>query len=360
MKYINKNRKLGLSGLMRVMNDAQTLAASIDSCVEALDELIITYNDCTDDSPQIIEHKRQQYPDKIIVIPYPYHVMGINLSDEEYEYVKTLPEDSPHLLASYYNNALKHVNYKYVVKIDADQVYFTEKLAKLRNDIVNGVRMNIADKIWGKFIFSIFCARMGNWRIWSIYHPVHYLQYILVPLFKRKYYKYAINEFLHGLSHLSLSGINVFSFDNVWHSPLGVETRGAKWWPYNGVGDTLIFEANSDTFFVPWDKVDYQTTDGKRTFIEKFQRPKLKICILGFYWVHLKLMQRGIYSEVIKYSKKHPKDIIPFDKLSELSFTKILKHLDEQPYRRSFLNFVHNLDKSDIKKNVGMLNKYKF
>ena len=142
MHYINPNRKLGLSGLMRVKNDAQTLACSIDSCIDALDELIITYNDCTDDSPRIIEEKRQQYPDKIIVIPYPYHIYGVDASEEEYEYAKTLPIGHPQLLASYYNNALQYVNYKYVMKIDADQVYFTQKLKSLRDDIVNGIKQN--------------------------------------------------------------------------------------------------------------------------------------------------------------------------------------------------------------------------
>lgn len=359
IQYLNKNRKLGLSGLMRVMNDAQTLAASIDSCVEALDELIITYNDCTDDSPQIIEQKRQQHPDKITVIPYPYHVMGIHLSEEEYNYVKALPEDSPHLLSSYYNNALKHVNYKYVVKIDADQIYFTEKLSKLRDDLVKGVRMSHIDKRVGELIYSIFCARMRNWRIWSKFHPLHYLQYILVPMFKKQYYKYAVNEFLHGQAHLSLSGINIFLFNDVWYSPLGVETTGGKWWPYNGVGDHLVFEASEDTYYVPWDMVDYQTTDGRHTFIEKFQRPKLKICILGYYWFHLKLMKKDVYNETINYSKIHNQDIVPIVKLSELSFDDILKHLEEQPYRKSFLNFVHNFDHTDIKSHINILKKYK-
>ena len=360
MEYINTNRELGLSGLMRVMNDAQTLASSIDSCVEALDELIITYNDCTDESPQIIEQKRQQYPDKIIVLPYPYHVLGINLSDEEYEFAKALPEDSPHLLASYYNNALKHVNYKYVVKIDADQIYFTDKLRILRDDLVKGVKLSFTDKIFGKFTYSVFCTKRGNWRIWSKYHPIHHLQYVFVPMFKKQYYKFAVNELLQGKAHLSFSGINIFLYDNIWHSPLGVETKGAKWWPYNGVGDTLVFEASEDTYYVPWDKVDYQTTDGKHTLIEKFQRPKLEIGILGYYWFHLKLMQKDVYDEIIKYSCNHKEDIVPVGKLSELSFNEILEHLEEQPYRKSFFNFVHNYDHTDIQKHNNILQKYKF
>ena len=140
MQYLNSNRKLGLTGLMRVMNDAETLAKSIDSCVNSLDELVITFNDCTDESPRIIEQKKQQYPDKIKVVPYPYHVMGVDLTDDEYAYVKSLPSDAPCLLATYYNNALQYVNFKYVVKIDADQIYFSSGLLALRNYIVHGVK----------------------------------------------------------------------------------------------------------------------------------------------------------------------------------------------------------------------------
>jgi hypothetical protein len=59
IKYENPNRKIGLSGLMRVKDDALTLEASIDSCIDGLDELIITYNDCTDNSAEIIEKKKR-------------------------------------------------------------------------------------------------------------------------------------------------------------------------------------------------------------------------------------------------------------------------------------------------------------
>ena len=101
MQYKNNNRKLGLSGLMRVKNDAETLAQSIDSCIDALDELIITYHDCTDGSDQIVKNKKLQYPAKILVVPYPYSVVGgYGATEVEYEYAKTLPVGHPQLLAA--------------------------------------------------------------------------------------------------------------------------------------------------------------------------------------------------------------------------------------------------------------------
>ena len=50
--------KRGVSGIMRVKNDAEFIKASVESCIDALDELIIVYNDCSDNSPQVIEEMR--------------------------------------------------------------------------------------------------------------------------------------------------------------------------------------------------------------------------------------------------------------------------------------------------------------
>lgn len=63
--HLNRPRPVGVTGLLRVKNDAEFLALCIDSCIEALDELVIVYQPCDDDSPRIIESKRRQYPDKI-------------------------------------------------------------------------------------------------------------------------------------------------------------------------------------------------------------------------------------------------------------------------------------------------------
>lgn len=62
-----KERPVGVSGLMRVKNEARWVAQSIDTCIDALDELIICYQSCSDETPWIIEQKRRQYPDKIKV-----------------------------------------------------------------------------------------------------------------------------------------------------------------------------------------------------------------------------------------------------------------------------------------------------
>ena len=125
--HLLKERPIGVSGLLRVKNDAEFLALCIDSCIDALDELIIVYQECTDNSPEIIAQKQKQYPDKIRSYFYRPKVLSHNLSDEEFAYAASLPSNSIHLLCNYYNYALSKASFRYAVKIDADQIYFTEK-----------------------------------------------------------------------------------------------------------------------------------------------------------------------------------------------------------------------------------------
>lgn len=93
-----------------------------------IDELIAVYHDCTDRTPEILRQKAAQYPDKIRVFEYQPSVYPIDLDEEELEKAKLLPPDSIHTLAGYCNYALSKASYRYAVKIDADQVYFTDRL----------------------------------------------------------------------------------------------------------------------------------------------------------------------------------------------------------------------------------------
>lgn len=358
MQYKNNDRKLGLTGLMRVKNEEDTIAQSIESCIDALDELIITYHDCTDNSVQIIEGKRLEYPNKIHVVPYPYHVIGVGATDDEYEYAKTLPVGHPRLLATYYNNALQYVNYKYVMKIDADQIYFPKTLLKIREYIFKGVRQCKVGRFCGKLVNDVFCQRRGDKRIWSKYHLLHWLQYVIVPLFKKQYQEYAVSEFLKGNGYLSLSGVNVLPYNDEWVSPLGCELNGNKIWPYNGVGDHLVFMADEHTEYLP---MDYKAGSSKSVLIEKFDYSKEKtIFLFGFLWFHFRFGKKGLLYKIVSHPKENSIGILPICKLSEVSFCYIMKCMgrnDDSHYcgLRDYYNFVHNLDKKAIRANITLL-----
>ena len=53
--------KDGLSGTMSAKNEARFIEKSIDSCINVLDELVVVYNDCTDETPEILERKHWRY-----------------------------------------------------------------------------------------------------------------------------------------------------------------------------------------------------------------------------------------------------------------------------------------------------------
>ena len=123
-----KNR---VSGIMRVKNDGLFIERCIRSCIDALDELIVVYNDCTDNSVAEIDKMVAIYPNKIKCYEYPHHIIGMNITKEEFDIAKSLPDDSPNLFCTYSNFALLKVTSEYALLIDADQIYFTEQLKKM-------------------------------------------------------------------------------------------------------------------------------------------------------------------------------------------------------------------------------------
>lgn len=60
-----QERPLGVSGILRCRNCADYIEACIESCIGALDELVIVFHDCTDNTPQILRAKQAQYSTKI-------------------------------------------------------------------------------------------------------------------------------------------------------------------------------------------------------------------------------------------------------------------------------------------------------
>lgn len=95
-------RKNGISGHMCVRNEENTLRESVESIIWFLDELIIQYNDCTDNSEKIILDLKEKYPNKIRVYKW---------------------EKKPFKIWEYRNFGMRKTKYRWYMKIDADQIY---------------------------------------------------------------------------------------------------------------------------------------------------------------------------------------------------------------------------------------------
>lgn len=343
---INNKLKTGLSGILRVKNEARFVGACIESCIDALDELIIVYNDCTDATPEILKEKQIKYQNKIKIYPYEHNILAHDLTREQFEYIIGLPEGTPQLLSTYYNFALSKVTYQYCLKIDADQIYFTDELRKWR-DLCH------EDPCWKHsfFIGWIFMNYFSVYRRLSSFLGKPFLSMLPDKLAEKcfSYYKsYASFRLLKGNAAISLSGLNVFK-DDEWYVPFdGLNIHP----PYNGEGDHLIFRLSDETFFSKLyiDKAPYHV-------IEVFNCP-YKLMYTGPIWFHLHALRETCWSKVKKYKDEYPGQFVPIEKFPSMTYEEVndkMDHKSHTGYQRTLFALIHKQGRHIIKKYLNLL-----
>ena len=130
-------RPPGISAYMRIKNEEQFIRLAIESHLPFYDEIVAVYNDCTDNTEEVLLELQAQHPDKVKVFHYlpKVHTFATR------EHAQT-PTDSVHSFANYSNYALAKTTYSTAVKLDADHLAIPCKLASLtkeiRADIVAG------------------------------------------------------------------------------------------------------------------------------------------------------------------------------------------------------------------------------
>lgn len=117
-------RDEGLSGFMRLRNEAEFLEATVLSWINVLDELIIVFNNCQDATEEIARNLAEKYPEKIKI----YHYLP-QVYPQGSKQNRSLPANSPHSLVHYYNFALSRTTKKWAIKIDGDLIIPNSKLA---------------------------------------------------------------------------------------------------------------------------------------------------------------------------------------------------------------------------------------
>lgn len=285
MSFLKKERPVGVSGLLRVRNDAEFLSDCIDSCIDALDELIICFQDCEDDAPKVIREKQQQYPDKIKVYYYAPSVYCWGLTDERKKYAFSLPDSSIHKLCNYYNYTLSKATYRYALKIDSDQVYFADKLKRFCDAyrLEEKVTMSFGD-YFVKYYVRLYSLLM---TVFTFLYPLDIISGIskIRNLIMKKYEEYLIKDIINNKTVLLMSGINMGIEQGKW----GIYILDKL--PFNGMGDHLIFCITENTF--------YKTVNWK-TFPIEFMEYKGKKLNGGWFWYHL----QGMRGNSVKIEKK--------------------------------------------------------
>jgi glycosyltransferase involved in cell wall biosynthesis len=110
--------KEGVSGLLRVKNEAEKIGHCLRSILGVFDEIILVDNGSEDGTLEVVRKikKLEDSRDQIKIYSYPFKIA--RCGEEHFN----TPEDSVHNLAYYYNWCLSQCLYKYVCKWDGDMI----------------------------------------------------------------------------------------------------------------------------------------------------------------------------------------------------------------------------------------------
>ena len=331
---LDKERPLGISGHLRVKDEAMSVAECIDSCIDALDELIITYNKSTDGTEEILKEYEKKYPDKIRLYFYEPTLFKYN----ENEHIKKY--SAIHYFYNYTNYGYLKMKYKYNFKIDADQIYFKDKLLEIReallSDINSSETLNKLLKI-DKISWYIPIKKLRN----------SFRTFYIKKLFniKDKNYKFnGVEELLnlkdfviysrmkHGDDYcLMLGGFDLVLNNN----SLCLNISNV----YNGCfGDHLIFAPTNKKYIYTLNNIGLEILD-----------PPNNHCIAGLAWVHLGNVKR-------KYNINSEIEVRDIPKMTNEDMLKYIEGKDYRNIKKDFTVKYFDNDKKYI--NEEFYNRY--
>ena len=297
---------IGISGILRCRNNDDFLEECIDSVISELDELVVVYNECTDRSVEILEQKQQQYPEKVKLYEYLPHVLPLELDKESFAYAQTLPNDSEELMAGYSNFALSKASYRYIMKVDADQIYFTERLKRICDAYRCTDKATLTEK--EKAAFQAYSKRTLTAGQWSDYES------------------YVEKRIINDKVAVSFSGINLYHQADRWMVGLGDCQCHSLQPLFNGAHDHFFFDATKGLRYESIIRPSL-LADGYGRIIE-LMRYNEEMLDGGFLWFHMKALTKGKWHESIPVNR-----IAPIEKLIDLPYHRFKAQF--HPYFRT-------------------------
>ncbi len=311
---LDKERPFGLTGHLRAKNEALTVGECIESCIDFLDELIITYNDSEDETEEILQRYAQKYPDKIRLYHYKATVTPYTFFIRYKDLEKTLAfpeEDNIHNPANYYNFAYTKTRYKYYMKIDADQIYFADKIKSIKNFLY---RMEPIGKIFSKLpnIIRRIINKVSKIST-KISKKLSLSLYLLTNINNKKTFS------------LQLGGINLVRQGKDMVVSLEKDSiEDKKRCVFNGcVGDHTIWIPHSDI----------RCEHSKTRYYEIIRVPRG--ISFGFCWVHFGLVKNEIENKgesytLLEFTNKSWKELMTNENFKEnIGFNKTFTNFGE-------------------------------
>ncbi|MGL4394373.1 MAG: glycosyltransferase [Brevinema sp.] len=270
---LNQPRPFGISGHLRAMNEALTVAECIESCIDALDELIITYNDSEDNTEEILKEYAAKYPDKIKLYHYKPWVAPATYREITQHNHKNFDQfrssDNIHNSANYYNFGYTKISFSHYMKIDGDQIYFHKKIMKIKKTLKLGIKLgkNINNK---NPFFSIILKILR--RLFSKINQT--FEIILAHIL----YKESLV--------LNMGGVELWLKENQLSTAL-VAFDHNKISFFNGcAGDTMLWIPTANTRYQQHPTATYETIN----------IPGISVDV-GFIWCHFGLIKSKVKIE---------------------------------------------------------------
>lgn len=123
----------GISAFLRTRNGGDFLAATIKSHIAHYDEIVAVYNQCEDDTAEILASLAQDNPDRLRVYHYTDKVVPLGSR----AHAET-PGDHPESMVNYSNFALAMTRHRVAVKLDDDHLAIPDAVAAICRDWRNG------------------------------------------------------------------------------------------------------------------------------------------------------------------------------------------------------------------------------
>ncbi len=120
------NRPFGISAYLRTRNGADFVEATIRSHIETYDEIVAVYNQCEDDTGEILARLAQEFSPKIRVFHYTDRVQPLGSQGHA-----TTAANAPESMVNYSNFALSQTRFRVVVKLDDDHLSIPGRVGEI-------------------------------------------------------------------------------------------------------------------------------------------------------------------------------------------------------------------------------------
>ncbi len=119
-------RTPGISAYLRARNGADFIEATLRSHIEYYDEIVVVYNQCEDDTADIVARLAQEFAPKIRLFHYTDRVQPLGSK----AHART-PGNSPQSMVNFSNLALVKTRHQTVIKLDDDHLAIPDRVAKI-------------------------------------------------------------------------------------------------------------------------------------------------------------------------------------------------------------------------------------